>query len=202
MPEDSVPPVPPSRVPPPSMPNLATPDSPTTFNIGEEYGTAKKNLPPIKIVVIPLVIIGVIAAIVALAQRPKSSATGSVEDIVSVEVPDQNTTMVAINVSVQNHGKTPYRIRTIQAALDASTGQFTDDAASAVDFDRYFDALPALKAHALTPLIPETKIDAGGEASGTVIVSFPVTPDVFANRKSLTVTIQPYDQAVPLVLKK
>ena len=166
MPEDSVPPVPPSQVPQPSMPNLATPDSPTAFNIGEEYGTAKKNLPPIKIVVIPLVIIGVIAAIVALAQRPKSSATGFVGDIVSVEVPDQNTTMVAINVSVQNHGKTPYRIRTIQAALDASTGQFTDDAASAVDFERYFDALPALKAHALTPLIPETKIDAGGEASG------------------------------------
>src|SRR5665213_1383603 len=201
MPEDSAPPVPSSQVPQP-MPNVATPDSPTTFNIGEEYGTAKKNLPPIKIVVIPLVIIGVIAAIVALAQRPKSSATGSVEDIVSVEVPDQNTTMVAINVSVQNHGKTPYRVRTIQAALDASTGRFTDDAASAVDFDRYFDALPALKAHALTPLIPETKIDAGGEASGTVIVSFPVTPDVFANRKSLTVTIEPYDQAVPLVLKK
>ena len=201
MPEDLVPPVPPSQVPQP-MPNVATPDSPTTFNIGEEYGTAKKNLPPIKIVVIPLVIIGVIAAIVALAQRPKSSATGSVGNIVSVEVPDQNTTMVAINVSVQNHGKTPYRIQSIQAALDAATGQFSDDAASAVDFERYFDALPALKAHALTPLIPETKIDAGGEASGTVIVSFPVTPDVFANRKSLTVTVQPYDQAVPLVLKK
>jgi hypothetical protein len=184
------------------MPNAATPDSPTTFNIGEEYGTAKKNLPPIKIVVIPLVIIGVIAAIVALAQRPKSSATGSIGDVVSVEVPDQNTTMVAINVSVQNHGKKSYRIQSIQAALDAGTGQFTDDAASAVDFERYFQALPALKAHALTPLIPEAKIDAGGEASGTVIVSFPVTPDVFASRKSLTVTIQPYDQAIPLVLKK
>ncbi len=202
MPEDPVPPVPPSQAPQPSMPNVPTPDSPTTFNIGEEYGTAKKNLPPIKIVVIPLVIIGVIAAIVALAQRPKSSATGSIGDVVSVEVPDQNTTMVAINVSVQNHGKTAYRIQSIQAALDAGTGQFTDDAASAVDFDRYFQALPALKAHALTPLIPETKIDAGGEAAGTVIVSFPVTPDVFASRKSLTVTIQPYDQAVPLVLKK
>jgi hypothetical protein len=202
MPEDSLPPVPAPEVPQPPAPALATPDSQTTFNIGEEYGTAKKNLPPIKIVLIPIAIIAVIAAIFAFVQRPKSLATGSVGEIVSAEVPDQNMVMVAINVSVQNHGKTPYRIQSIQAALDATTGQFTDDAASAVDFDRYFQALPALKVHALAPLTPEAKIIPGGEASGTVIVSFPVTADVFANRKSLTVTIQPYDQAVPLVLKK
>lgn len=201
MPEDPLPPASSPQVPQPPTPSSEMPP-PTAFNIGEEYGTAKKNLPPIKIVLIPIAIIAVIAAIFAFVQRPKSFATGSIGDIVSVEVPDQSTVMVAINVSVQNHGKTIYRIKSIQAALDASTGQFTDDAASAVDFDRYFEALPALKAHAMTPLIPEAKIDPGGEASGTAIFSFPVTADAFANRKSLTVTIQPYDQAVPLVLKK
>ena len=42
----------------------------------------------------------------------------------------------------------------------------------------------------------------GGQIKGTIIVSFPITPDAFASRKSLKVTIQPYDQPVPLVLVK
>jgi len=42
----------------------------------------------------------------------------------------------------------------------------------------------------------------GGHTAGTIIVVFPVTPDAFANRKALKVTIQPYDQPVPLVLTK
>ncbi|MGH9513013.1 MAG: hypothetical protein ACRD2U_12855 [Terriglobales bacterium] len=197
MPEDT-----PQSPATPGNPQPTASELQTPFDIGEEYGTAKKNLPPIKIVLIALAIVGVIAAIFALAQRPHSSATGSIDDVVSAEIPDQNMLMAAINISIQNHGKTAYRIKSIEAALDANGGPFSDDAASAVDFDRYYAAIPALKAHALTPLIPELKIDAGAEASGTVIVTFPVTADAFANRKSLTVTIQPYDQAVPLVLKK
>ena len=70
-----------------------------------------------------------------------------------------------------------------------------------MDFERYFQAFPALKDHALSPFIPETKIEPGASFSGTVIVSFPVTADDFTNRRSLTVTIQPYD-AIPFALSK
>jgi hypothetical protein len=191
----------PAPPPAPRSESAATPSG-TPFQIGEEFGTAKKNLPPVKIVVIGVAVIAVIALIASLAQRPHSATAGSIDDIVSVEIPDQNSIMVAINVSFQNNGTKPYWIHTIKADLETSSGNFSDDAASPSDFDRYFQAFPSLKQHALAPLEREAKINPGGRITGTVIVAFPVTPDGFANRKSLKVTIQPYDQPVPLVLTK
>ena len=189
--------------PPPAIPSSPAPPAPgTRFNIGEEFGTAKKNLPPVKIVLIGVAVIAVVALIASLTQRPHSATTGSIDDVVSVEIPDQNSIMVAINVSFQNNGAKPYWIHTIKADLDTATGSFTDDAASPSDFDRYFQAFPTLKQHALPALEREARINPGGRTSGTIIVVFPVTPDAFANRKSLKVTIQPYDQPVPLVLTK
>jgi len=191
-----------SSSPPPPTPSASTPDPGTRFNIGEEFGTAKKNLPPVKIVLIGVAVIAVVALIASLTQRPHSATTGSIDNVVSVEIPAQNSIMVAINVSFQNNGAKPYWIHTIKADLDTATGSFTDDAASPSDFDRYFQAFPTLKQHALAPLEREARINPGGRTAGTVIVVFPVTPDAFANRKSLKVTIQPYDQPVPLVLTK
>jgi hypothetical protein len=180
----------------------APPAAPMKFEIGEEFGTAKKNLPSMKIVGIAVAVIAVIAAVFSFVQRPQSTTAGSIDDFISVEVPGQNQVMVAINVSFQNNGLKPYWIHTIQASLDTSGATFTDDAASATDFDRYFQAFPALKQHAIAPLLPEAKIPPGGRAYGTIIVTFPVTPDAFAGRKQLRVSIQPYDQPVPLVLTK
>jgi hypothetical protein len=195
----------PQEIPAPPPPRPAPASSPapgTPFHIGEEFGTAKKNLPPAKIVVIGVVAIAVVALIASLAQRPHSATTGSIDDVVSVEIPDQNSIMVAINVSFQNNGTKPYWIHTIKANLDTASATFSDDAASPADFDRYFQAFPTLKQHALAPLEREARINPGGGIAGTIIVAFPVTPDAFANRKSLKVTIQPYDQPVPLVLTR
>jgi hypothetical protein len=188
---------------PPTEPFFSvTPAPATPFNIGEEYGTAKKNLPPVKVVIIPLLIIGAIALIVALMQRPRLSASGSIDDIAYAEVPGQSTVMAAINISVKNQGEKPFSIQSIEAAIDTTAGQFTDDAAPIVDVDRYLTALPSLKQHALTPISREIQIAPGAEAKGTMVVDFPVTPDVFANRKSLKVTIKAHDQPVALVLTK
>jgi hypothetical protein len=198
MPEDT-PPSPPSQ----SSASAPAPSEPSTpFHIGEEFGTAKKNLPPVKIVLIGVAVIAIVALIASLTQRPHSATTGSIDDVLSVEVPDQNLVMVAINVSFQNNGIKPYWIHTIKADLDAPSGSFSDEAASPADFDRYFQAFPTLKQHALAPLEREAKINPGGQARGTIIVAFPVTPEAFNSRKSLTVTIQPYDQPVPLVLTR
>jgi hypothetical protein len=191
------PPPPPSDVPAPAPPGPGIP-----FHIGEEFGNAKKNLPPLNIILIGVGIIAVIAIVASLVQRPHSATTGSIDDVVSVEVPDQNMVMVAINVAFQNNGVKPYWIHTIKADLDTGSASFSDDAASPADFDRYFQAFPALKQHALDPLQREARIIPGGHIQGTVIVTFPVTPQAFTNRKSLKVTIQPYDQPVPLVLTK
>jgi hypothetical protein len=199
MPEDpsSTPPTPPAAAP------ASTPaEGGATFDISEEYGTAAKNLPPTKIVLIGLAIIVTIAVVVSFVQRPHASASGSIDDVVAVEIPNQNAVMVAINVSFQNHGKKPFWIHNIKVDLDTGSDKFSDEAAAVVDFDRYFQALPALKEHALQPLQPESMVDPGGETRGMIVVSFPVSPEVFANRKSITVTIRPYDQPVALVLTK
>ncbi len=176
--------------------------APTPFDIGEEFGTAKKNLPPITVLAIAIVAVVLGFFIYALTQRSVSNASGAIGEISSVEIPNQNSVMVAINVSMTNHGEKPYWIHTIEATLETPSGKFTDQPASAVDFDRYFQAFPDLKQHALDPLKAETKILPGGQTAGTIVVTFPVLPDAFANRKSLTVTIQPYDQPIPLVLTK
>jgi len=197
MPEEK-PPVPST---PPSTP-ATPPESGTSFDISEEYGTAAKNLPPAKVVAIGIGLIVVIALIVGLTQRPKVSASGSIDNVTSIEMPNQNSVMVALAISMQNHGKKRFYIHDIQSELETGSGKFTDEAASGVDFERYFQALPALKEHALAPLKPETMIEPGGETNGTIIVSFPVTAVEFANRKSIKVTIRPYDQPVPLVLTK
>jgi hypothetical protein len=111
--------------------------------------------------------------------------------------------MVAITLTLRNSGKKPLWIRTLKAQLtDADGKNFDDEAASSVDFDRYFQAFPALKEHTQPPIPPETKLLPGAEQQGTIIVSFPVTKDAVDRRKSVTVTIQPYDQPLPVVLTK
>jgi hypothetical protein len=177
-------------------------ESRTSFKIGEEFGTAKKNLPPARIVLIGVGIVLLVGAILAVLQRPKSSATGSIDQMVSVEIPNQGSVMVAINVNFRNNGVKPFWIHTIRAELETSNGTFTDDAASPADFDRYYQAFPSLKQYAIRPLEREAKIEPGAETQGTIIVSFAVTPEAFAGRKALRVIIQPYDQPAPLVLTK
>lgn len=189
---------------PPEPPAEPAPEAqaPIPFDIGEEFGTAKKNLPPVKILILGVVAIAVIGAILSVLQRPRTTAAGAIDNVVAVEIPGQNAVLVAINVSFQNQGKKPFWIHSMKADLETASGTSSDDAASAVDFDRYFQAFPALKEHALPALKIEDKIEPGGSTKGTIVVSFPVTQDVFAARKSLRVSIWPYDQAVPLVLSQ
>ena len=170
------------------------------INIGEEFGTAKRNLPPARIVAIVLGTAAVLLGIFAFVTRAKPQGDGSVDNIAVVEIPDQHQVMVAVNVTLHNSGKKSLWIHDIKAKLTTDGGEFTDEAASAVDFDRYFQAFPALKEHAIAAIPPETKIPPGGQAQGTVVVSFPVTKDDFEKRKSLSVAIQPYDQPLPVVL--
>ena len=172
------------------------------INIGEEFGTAKRNLPPARIVAIVLGTAAVLLGIFAFVTRAKPQGDGSVDNIAVVEIPDQHAVMVAINVTLHNSGKKSLWVHDIKAKLTTDGGEFSDEAASAIDFDRYFQAFPALKEHTIAAIPPETKIPPGGHAQGTVVVSFPVTKDDFDKRKSLSVAIQPYDQPLPVVLTK
>ena len=186
-------------VTPPAQPPV--PDQPTDFDISEEYGTARKSLPPVGIVLICVAVVAIIIAVYALSHRAHALSTGSIDDIVTVAMPGQDMVMVAVNVSLQNNEDKPIWIKSIQATADAGGSKQTDDAAPAVDAQRYFQAFPDLKQHALELMTAETRISPRSKLTGTIVVSFPVKADAFAARKSLTVTITPYDE-LPVVITK
>jgi hypothetical protein len=185
----------------PANPTSAPSNAPTDFNIGEEYGTARKSLPPAGIVAICVAVVVIIAAVYSLTHRAHPLSSGTVDDVVAVPIPGQDQVMVAVNVSIQNNETNPAWIKTIQVSTDVNGTKVSDDAAPAVDDQRYFQAMPELKAHALEPLTTEKKINPESKVSGTIVVSFPVTADAFAARKSLTVTITPYNE-LPIVMTK
>jgi hypothetical protein len=116
-------------------------------------------------------------------------------------MPGQDMVMVAVNLSLQNNEQKPTWIKSISVAADVGGNKQTDEAAPAVDVQRYFQSMPELKQHALELLTPETRVSPGGKVSGTIVVSFPVNSEAFAARKSLTVTIAPYDE-LPIVITK
>ncbi len=185
--------------PPPGSP----PKSPSDFQIGEEFGTARRTLPPAGIVLICIAAVALILAVLAYTYRPTPQAAGSLDFVTAIEIPHQNQTMVALTLTLHNSGDKPLWIHTLKARLTSADGNtFDDEAASAVDFDRYFQAFPVLKENSQPPLSPETKLGTGVEQKGTIIVSFPVTKEAFDRRKSVAVTIQPYDQPLPVVLTK
>jgi len=154
------------------------------------------------IVLICIAAVAVVIGMFAFKQRPKPQGAGSIDFVSAVAVPGQNMILAAITLTLHNTATSPLWIHTLKAQLTTSDGKiFDDDAASVVDLDRYFQAFPALKESAEPPLSPETKLLAGAEQRGTIIVGFKVAREAFDQRKSLIVTIQPYDQVLPVVLK-
>lgn len=172
------------------------------INVTEDMATPERSLPPAKIVLIVLGCLAVVLAIYGFVGRAKPQGAGAIDNISVAEVPNQNTVLVALTVTLHNSGEKPLWIHNVEGKLKTGSNEYSDDAASAVDFDRYFEAFPALKQNAKPPLMPETKILPGKEASGTVIVSFPVTQDAFDKRQSISVVVHPYDQPLPVVLTK
>jgi len=181
-----------------------TPASETTteFHIGDEFGTAKRNLPPARIVLICIAAVAIVVGVIAFHQRAKPQGAGSIDFVAAAEVTGQSTLLVAVTLTLHNTADKSLWIHTLKAQLTAADGHnYEDEAASAVDFDRYFQAFPSLKESSEPPLSPETKLLAGTTQRGTLIFSFPVTKEAFDQRKALAVTIQPYDQPLPIILR-
>jgi hypothetical protein len=173
-----------------------------TINIADEFGTAKRNLPPVKPLLLTTVGILIIVGVVAFLQRAKPQGSGSLDNVAAVELPGQSASLVALTFTLHNSGEKSLWVHDIKGKLATSTGELSSEAVSAVDFDRYYQAFPTLKANAQPALAPEDKLQPGQEIKRTVIVSFPVTLDAFNQRRSVSVAIQPYDQPVPVTLTK
>ena len=194
----------PGPPPKPGAPQVEAPAVPAgpTIHIGEEYGTAKKNLPPAKIVLLAVAAVLVVVLIASFVKRAKPQATGSLDNVAAVEIPGQGSTMVALTFTVRNTSDKILYVRGIQGAIKTAGADSTAEAVSAVDFDRYFQAFPTLKVGAQAALPPETKIQAGETVTRTIIVAFPVTLDVFNQRTSTSVILWPYDQTVPVTMTR
>jgi len=173
-----------------------------TINIGEEYGTAKKNLPPAKIVLIAVAAVLAVVLVASFLKRAKPQAGGSLDNVNAVEIPGQGSTMVALTFTLTNTSDKILYVHSLQGKIKTATGEFSADAVSAIDFGRYFQAFPALKNGIQPALTPETKIQPGETVTRTIVVAFPVTLDAFNQRQSTSVVVWPYDQQVPVVLTK
>lgn len=174
---------PPSPPPPPPQPAARPGHVPMT----EEFDRAKWTLPPAAPVLIVLAVLAIIVGIVAWVGRPKPQSSGEILSVIAIQQPDQKSVLVEVQITLRNLGEKPLRIRTIRAELTVP-GQaepLKDEAASAVDFERYFQAFPELKEHALAPVPVETDLAPGAQQQGTVIFGFPVTKEVFDQRQQL-----------------
>lgn len=175
---------------PPKPPEAQVTAAPSAY---DEFGTAKRTLPPAAPVAIALVIVGIVVAIIAYTQRAKPAAQGTVDGEWFSQPANMESPMVLIAVTLKNVSDKTLYIKGIKATIQTDKGDQSDDAASASDYDRYLQAYPDLRGHG-SPLQVETKIPPGGEQKGTVMVTFPVTSQLFDSRQDLIVTIEPYDQ--------
>jgi len=191
-------PAPPST---PTAPASAEPPGPT-IHIADEFGTAKRNLPPVRILVMATAGIILIAGIASFFQRAKPQGGGSLDNVVAVDLPGQNSVLVALTFTLRNSGQKSMWVQGIEGKLVTSGGESSGEAVSAIDFDRYYQAFPALKENAQAALTPEAKLQPGQEIKRTVMVSFPVNLDAFNQRKSVSVVIKPYDQPMMVTLTK
>jgi len=196
----------PTSVPPPApAPRPRTPldiGPGVGINVQQDMAAPERKLPPIKTLLIAIAALAIAVAIYSFTARAKPQGAGAIQNVAAVEIPGQNAMLVAITVNFQNTGEKPFWIHDMKGKLKTASQEYSDEAASAVDFERYFQAFPALRQNSLPALLPETKILPGGSVRGTMIVSFPVKQDEFDKRQSISAVIQPYDQPLPVTLTK
>lgn len=192
---------------PPQTPKAPVPASPSsqrgpTIRIGDEFGTAKRNLPPVKVLLLTMAGVLLIVGIYSFLQRAKPQAAGSLDNVAAVEIPGQTAVLTALTFSLRNPGQKSLWVHNVAGKLVTPSAELTADAVSAVDFGRYYQAFPTLATNAQPALSPEDKLQPGEEIKRTVIVSFPVSLESFNQRKSVSVVIQPYDQPLPVTLTR
>jgi hypothetical protein len=172
----------------------------------EEMDSAKWRLPPILPVLAAAAVVALVVGIFSFVMgRP--SGSGQILNVTGVEQVTKDSMLVAVNVAVKNVSKEPVTIKSIHVEITPAAGApdqsvLSDEAASAVDYDRYFQAYPALAQNKIDPLRPDTKLLPGETQQGMVIVGFPVNQEAFDKRKSLRVLVTLYDHSVPVKIQQ
>jgi hypothetical protein len=171
-------------------------------HLGIEMDRARWTLPPASIVGIALLIVAVAVGAITWFGRYKPLAAATIDQVFAVEQSDKSSVLVTVQVTVRNTGTKAMFIRNLKGELKADGKTLTDDPASGVDYERYFQAYPALREHATAPLLPETRIPAGGEVKGTLMFGFGVSKEAFDKHELLSVTVEPYDHRPIMITDK
>ncbi len=109
--------------------------------------------------------------------------------------PFEDDIYVVANVRVVNRIKVPLHLNDITVVLTAPDGtQTTADAANKKDLPNLYVTFPALKPHVSDPILRGTVLQPGGEASGMVLFTFPITQAVWDQRKSAVISFDFVDQ--------
>ena len=134
------------------------------------------------------------------SNRPKTIASGAITKVVRVD--QQGNTMTAVQVKIDNKIEKLIWIKNITAELETADGnKYPDHVPPSSEAARYLKASPPLREVQSDSLREELKIPAGTSFIGYTVFSFPVQTDAFDARKSLTVTVELYDQPT-LVIKQ
>lgn len=180
--------LPPSSSPPPT----STP-APVNSDAYQEFGSAKRNLPPAAPVAIAILLVAVVIGIVMYVNRAKPMAQGGIDGVYYSQPAEMTSPMILVEVTLRNVSDKTIYVKSIKGAITTDQGDQSDDAAAARDYDRYISAYPELTGHS-RPLQVETKIPPGGEQKGAVLISPAVTKAQFDARKDTIIIIEPYDQ--------
>ena len=198
-----------SPVPPPPLRPVAVrppqkkqevPLDPAHVPMTEEFDRARWTLPPLRIVAIGIGIVAVVGAILIFTNRARPVVAGGINNVAAVQLQD-NTVLVAVQLHISNSTPKQWYIQNIKANVKTQQAEWSDDAATATDSQRYFQAFPALGDAGTQVLKFDQKLAPGQQESGTVVFSFPITKDQFDQRNALTVTIQPFDN-LPVTFSK
>ena len=174
--------------------NEVPPHAETPQPVGyEEFGTARRNLPPVAPVAIAVVLVAVVVGILMYVNRAKPAAQGSIDGVFFSQPAEMTSPMILVEVTLRNTSDKTLYIKSIKGAITTDQGDQSDDAAAARDYDRYLTAYPDLAGHS-RPLQVETKIPPGGEQKGSVLLSPTVSKQQFEARKDTIIIIEPYDQ--------
>jgi hypothetical protein len=194
MPENPPPNSPPAGPEQPPAPEY----TPGHMPITEEFDRAKWTMPPALPVGIAALAILIIGGIVAFTNRPKPVMSGSITSVARVD--QEGSVVVAVRVEMDNIIDKRVWISNIDSELETADGKkYTDHAAPSGDVERYMTIMPALRAAYAEPLREEVKIPSKESLSGVAIFAYPVDPDTFDKRKSLTVRIRLYDQPTVII---
>ena len=167
----------------------------------EEFDSFKHTMPAAGPVVVAMVLLAIAIGAAAYFLRERPVSSGTIDQAFAVNVPGQDMALATVQLSLTNLSKKPLFLKNVKITIRTSKGEFSDDFGSFADFERYFQAFPELRQHSIAGLVRESRISPGGQLSGSVMVSFPVSKETFDNRQAMTATVAYYDQR-PIEIKR